>query len=85
MPLSINTLSTFSSSRDTVHQALALIFNLLTEDNRTKVNLSSVRQMALTAGIIDIVQLIEKKYGKESPSVQGLCQSILNSLISEWS
>lgn len=62
-----------------------MLYNLLAEDTRTKVNISSVRQMALTAGIIDVIQTIEKKYGKVNPGIHGLCQAILNSLISEWS
>jgi hypothetical protein len=85
IPLTINVLTHFSSSRDIVQQALAVLFNLLTEDNRTKVNMSSVRQMALTAGIIDIIQAIEKKHGRENQGIKGLCQGILNSLITEWS
>lgn len=85
IPLTINVLTHFSSSRDIVQQALAVLFSLLTEDNRTKVNMSSVRQMALTAGIIDVIQAVEKKHGKENQGIKGLCQGILNSLITEWS
>lgn len=83
--MSISILGAFASSKDIVHQSLAVLYNLLAEDTRTKVNISSVRQMALTAGIIDIIQSTEKTYGKDNQGIKGLCQGILNSLISEWS
>lgn len=41
--------------------------------------------MALTAGIVDEVQEIEKRYSKQNKGIASLCQGILQSLISEWS
>lgn len=61
------------------------MFNLVSDDTRTKVNISNVRQMALTAGIVDEVQEIQKRYGKQNKGVVNLCQGILQSLVSEWS
>lgn len=68
VPLSVRILSLhFSLSDDLMvtHQALSLIYSLLSDDVRTKVNLSEVRQMALTAGVIEEIGEIEKRVNKE--------------------
>ena len=78
-------LSTFKSSQTIIYQSLALLYNLLIEDPRTKVNLANVRHMALAAGIVDEIQDIQKLHGKQNKGLADLCKEILPRLISDWS
>lgn len=75
-------------SSDLLLQYLALLHNLLSFDLKQSEEISYSRQVALSHGIIDLLQDIEKKSKLNNDIIQQqihkVCKSIYDSLMVDW-
>ena len=71
-----------SEKIEVCQQGLVLLFYILSNDPKTKMSLTGARQMALTHGVVEVVQSAQRKF--KSPEVQATATGILEILISDW-
>jgi len=75
-------LKNHSDKIEVCQQGLVLLFYILNNDPKAKMSLTSARQMALTHGIVEVVQSAQRKF--KSAEVQATASGILEILISDW-
>lgn len=69
---------------DVAQQGTGLLFNILSNDVYTKMNLPKVRQQAMACGAVDILQSIQQKY-RGNKGLMKVCTGVLDLLIVDWS
>ena len=75
---------TDKSEADTLYQAMALLYSVLLLDIHAKMNLAQLRQSALHSGLVDIGQVVERRY-RSNKNVSEMTSSLLKVLISDLS
>eukprot|EP01038_Epipyxis_sp_PR26KG_P008551 gene8551-11557_t len=80
----IKGLKLYHNDKVIIRQALALLFNLLMSDSKTKYSIAEARQMTMTSGIVDIVHEIHREF-KDVRDIIATSQGILDLIIMEWS
>ncbi len=80
----VTTLSIHVKNIDLINQGLPLIFNIISDDDRAKMNLSKTRQAVMNYGIVDVIQSIQNTY-RSNVDLQRLCRCILDILAKEYS
>ena len=80
----INALKHNPEKSDLHSQAYMLLVNVLSNDNKTKMSLAKARQLALTNGLVDVIQSAQRTFVKVD-DIQSSTKFILDLLIADWS
>jgi hypothetical protein len=84
VPYSLSALSVHMNDLDISQQGFAVLLCVLSPDSNSKINLSTVRDMALNHNIVNICRLSRFKHS-ECPQIEAMTSHILNITAAQWS
>ena len=73
-----------SDDMDVCYQALGCLYTVLVPDAHAKMNLAKLRQLVLSQGIVDMTQIIQRKF-RENENINSVVSSLLEIIMSDWS